>query len=112
MNRARWRLVERVLDRALASDPSVWPALLDDMCRNDPELQVEVEALLSLRDAAEGFLASPPAVAASAVVADAAETNAGYEVAAVLAWLVRRYEQQGQRAEAADHRALLDPPRP
>ena len=68
MDLDRWRLVERVLDRALASDPSAWPALVEDLCSGDPELRGEVEALLAQRSAAEQFLASPPSVAASALV--------------------------------------------
>jgi hypothetical protein len=68
MDLDRWRLVERVLDRALASDPSAWPALIDDLCSGDLDLRGEVEALLAQRSAAEQFLASPPSVAASALV--------------------------------------------
>ena len=70
MDLDRWRAVERVLDRALASDPSTWPALLADTCAGNPELRVEVEALLAQRSAAQDFLASPPTVAVSALVAE------------------------------------------
>ena len=70
MDLDRWRAVERVLDRALASDPSTWPALLADTCGADSELRVEVEALLAQRSAADDFLASPPTVAVSALVAE------------------------------------------
>jgi len=71
MDLDRWRLVERVLDRALASNPAAWPALIEDLCSGDPELRSEVEALLAQRSAAEEFLASPPSVAASALVLEA-----------------------------------------
>ena len=67
MDLDRWRRVEQVLDRALASDPSGWPALVKEMCGDDAELRGEVEALLSQRAAAEAFLASPPKVAAQAL---------------------------------------------
>ena len=70
MDLDRWRAVERVLDRALASDPSSWPALLADSCAGNPELRMEVEALLAQRSAAQDFLASPPTVAVSALVAE------------------------------------------
>jgi serine/threonine-protein kinase len=73
MDPDRWQRVESVLDRALMSDPSGWPALLDDTCSGDPELRAEVEALLAQHSAAEGFLESPPAVAASALIAEAKE---------------------------------------
>ena len=42
MDSDRWRRVEAVLDRALMSDPSNWPELLDDSCSGDPELRAEV----------------------------------------------------------------------
>ena len=73
MDLDRWRRVERVLDCALTADPSSWPVLLTDTCNGDPELRAEVEALLAQRDAAERFLASPPAAAISALVAEARE---------------------------------------
>lgn len=67
----RWHLVEEVLDRALGCEPELWPALLDEACRGDPELRAEVAALLARRGDAENFLASPPSAAASALVAEA-----------------------------------------
>lgn len=63
----RWRLVERVLDRALASDPSSWPALLDDACSGDPDLRSEVESLLAKRSAADEFPVSPSPVVLEAL---------------------------------------------
>src|SRR5215213_3661638 len=105
MNPDRWQLVEGVLDRALASDPSDWPALLDDTCSADPELRNEVEALLALRHAAARFLQSPPSAATAAAAVAAGE----HSIAVALASIVRRYEQQGRQAEAAKYRALLEP---
>ena len=72
----RWHLVERVLDRALGCEPELWPALLDEACRGDPELRAEVAALLDRRGDAENFLASPPTAAASALVAEEQERTA------------------------------------
>src|SRR5829696_2755502 len=70
MDLDRWRLVDRVLDHVLASDPSGWPALVEDLCGGDLELRSEVEGLLAQRSAAEKFLTSPPSVADLALVAD------------------------------------------
>ncbi|MBV9880246.1 MAG: serine/threonine protein kinase [Gemmatirosa sp.] len=66
----RWRRVEHVLDAVLTCDPTERPALLDATCTGDPELRREVEALLGRLGAAEGFLATPPAAAAAALVAE------------------------------------------
>ena len=71
MDADRWQLVERVLDRALMSDPASWPTVLDSTCSGDPVLRDEVEALLAQRSAAERFLESPPVAAAAALVAEA-----------------------------------------
>jgi len=81
MNPDHWQLVEGVLDRALASDPSDWPALLDDTCSADQELRNEVEALLALRHAAARFLQSPPSAAAAAAAGE-------HSIAVVLASIV------------------------
>ena len=64
----RWRLVERVLDEALAHDPEHWDAVLDASCSGDPQLRAEVEALLRHAPSAERFLESPPVATAAAVV--------------------------------------------
>jgi tetratricopeptide (TPR) repeat protein/predicted Ser/Thr protein kinase len=72
---ARWREVERVLDRALDADPPRWPAILDDECRADPALRREVEALLARYTSALQFLESPPAAAAAALVREAQRTT-------------------------------------
>lgn len=74
MEAGRWQQVAEVLDLALASDPASWPSLLDERCGTDPKLRNEVEALLAHLDTAEGFLESPRAALARAVVAEAGET--------------------------------------
>ena len=91
MDRDRWQIVERVLDRALTSDPASWPTLLDDTCSRDAGLRDEVESLLAHRHAAERFLTSPPAV---------------------LEVLVRLCEAEGRQREAAKYRTLLEQPPP
>ena len=70
MNAERWRKVEAVLDAALDSDPSTWPAVLDRGCGNDTELRREVEALLGHVTSAERFLQSPPVASAAALVSE------------------------------------------
>lgn len=75
MDLDRWCRVERVLDRALATDRSRWPALLDDTCAGDPELRSEVEHLLAHLPDAEQFLVSPPSAVVSALIAEAMEAN-------------------------------------
>jgi len=77
MDPERWHRVEQVLDAALTSQPSEWPALLDERCTGDPELRREVEALLGRLDSVRGFLDSPPAALAAAIVAEAQEAEAG-----------------------------------
>ena len=53
------RQVLALLDEALQTPPAARPALLESACRDDAELRREVEALLALEDAADGFLADP-----------------------------------------------------
>ena len=71
MNPARWSEVEAVLDATLDSDPSRWPAIVEQRCAGDADLRREVEALLGRYDSALRFLDSPPAAAAAAMVAEA-----------------------------------------
>jgi serine/threonine-protein kinase len=70
MNSTRWREVEAVLDVTLDSDPSDWPAILEQRCAGDAELRTEVEALLRRYDRAVRFLDSPPLATAAALVAE------------------------------------------
>ena len=70
MDPDRWRVIERVLDEALAHEPEQWPAVLDETCSNDPELRSEVESLLRRTSSAQSFLDSPPFVIAAAIVAE------------------------------------------
>lgn len=74
MEAGRWQQVEEVLDLALASDPASWPSLLDQRCSTDPKLRDEVEALLARLGTVAGFLDSPPAALASALIAEARDT--------------------------------------
>jgi serine/threonine-protein kinase len=71
MNPTRWREVEAVLDATLDSDPSGWPAILEQRCAGDADLRREVESLLGRYDRALGFLESPPVAAAAALAAEA-----------------------------------------
>jgi tetratricopeptide (TPR) repeat protein/tRNA A-37 threonylcarbamoyl transferase component Bud32 len=77
MDIRRWQQIQEVLDIALETDPARWSRLLDERCSGDPELQREVEALLARLDTAEGFLDSPPAALAAALVAESRETTDG-----------------------------------
>ena len=70
MDPDRWRVIERVLDQALAREPEQWQAVLDASCSNDPELRAEVESLLRQAGNAQSFLASPPLAMAAAIVAE------------------------------------------
>jgi hypothetical protein len=70
MDPERWHRVEGVLDRALAVEPDAWPALLEEACRGDPTLRLDAESLLAHVAHATHFLASPPSVVASALIAE------------------------------------------
>ena len=71
----RMRQVEAVLDTVLTSEPTQWPALLDEACSGDIELRREVEALLARLDTASRFLESPPGAIAAALIAETRETE-------------------------------------
>lgn len=75
MDPQRWQRVEGVLDRVLAESPERWPALLDELCVDDPALRREVEALLARLPRASEFLESPPSAAARALIADNPDTT-------------------------------------
>jgi serine/threonine-protein kinase len=70
-----WHRVERVLDLALARDPSDWSTVLDSACDNDQALRDEVEDLLSRLSTARSFLETPPAATAAALIAQAREVE-------------------------------------
>ena len=67
----RWREVERVLDLTLDSDPGTWARILDEHCSGDPELRLEVEALLARHASAQRYLEAPPAAVAAALLKEA-----------------------------------------
>jgi serine/threonine-protein kinase len=71
----RMRRVDAVLDAVLTSEPTHWPALLDEKCSGDPELRREVEALLARLDTASRFLESPPGAIAAALIAEQRESD-------------------------------------
>jgi serine/threonine-protein kinase len=66
-----WHRVERVLDLALARDPSDWSTVLASACDNDQALRDEVEDLLSRLSTAQSFLETPPKATAAALIAQA-----------------------------------------
>jgi serine/threonine-protein kinase len=57
MNPSRQGQVLALLDQALQTPPGARPALLDAACDGDAALRREIESLLALETAAEGFLA-------------------------------------------------------
>jgi serine/threonine-protein kinase len=71
----RMRQVEAVLDTVLTSEPTQWPALLDEACSGDVDLRREVEALLARLDTASRFLESPPGAIAAALIAETRESE-------------------------------------
>jgi serine/threonine-protein kinase len=73
MDVERLRRAEAVLDVALTREPAEWQSVLNETCSGDPELRREVEAMLGRQQRASGFLESPPAAAAQALLAEAGE---------------------------------------
>ena len=73
MNADRLRRLDGVLEAVLTREPSEWASVLDTECSGDPELRREVEAMLARLDSAKGFLATPPAALAVALVAETEE---------------------------------------
>ena len=72
-----WRRVERVLDVALESDPSQWPALVAEQSGGDDAVRREVENLLSRYTTAKSYLNSRPIAIAAALLDEARETTDG-----------------------------------
>ena len=96
MKMERWAEVEAILDAALDSDPSGWPALLDQRC-TDPELRRDVESLLRHHSRARRFLSSPP-VGTAAAVLDEARASASLEGMRIGAYRIVRQVGQGGTA--------------
>ena len=65
---ARWGEVVRVVDRALDSDPSDRPGVVERLCTGDPVLRGEVDRLLEAAARADGFLSQPAAADAGPLV--------------------------------------------
>jgi serine/threonine protein kinase len=103
----RWHRLESVLDAALDRDPSEWPLVLDETCGSDLELRGEVEHLLSRLTSVRGFLESPPAASAAALLAEVNSLTHGGEGHRVGAYrLIRQIGRGGMArvflAERAD----------
>ena len=56
----RWRQVESLYHAALERAPAKRPAFLRDACRDDPDLQREVEQLLAYQERTDNFIETPP----------------------------------------------------
>ena len=71
MTPERWRIIDQVLDVALACDPARRDAVVADACAGDDALRREVESLLAAHDRAAGddFLERPAAEALGAAAA-------------------------------------------
>ncbi|MEO8625011.1 MAG: hypothetical protein ABI625_28260, partial [bacterium] len=59
----RWSVLEPLLDAALELDPSMRSAFIDDACRNDLSLRIEVTALIVACERGHSLLATPAMVA-------------------------------------------------
>src|SRR5262245_22033091 len=60
MNPERWQQIDKLLEQALAQEPSGRKSFLDGACDGDDELRREVESLLSAHGKAEGFTDAAP----------------------------------------------------
>ena len=94
----RWKDVERVVDIALESDPREWPTILEEHCGGDVGLRREVEALLERHHTARGYLESPPAATAAALVREARGASYTREGSRVGAYRVVRQLGRGGTA--------------
>ena len=59
----RWRVVEPLLDVLLDADPMHRPALLDELCRRDARLRLELPALVTACEESESLFAEPAVIA-------------------------------------------------
>jgi hypothetical protein len=59
MNPELWRQIEELFHAALELAPEVRPAFLDDACRGDVDLRLEVESMLAREQQARSFLETP-----------------------------------------------------
>src|SRR5262245_41316368 len=60
MTPERWQQIDKLLEQALAEEPSSRKSFLDGACDGDDELRREVESLLSAHGKAEGFTEATP----------------------------------------------------
>src|SRR5262245_13888793 len=79
MTPERWQQISRVYQSALEQAPATRAAFLVDACRDDSDLQREVESLLS-RDDAHVLVDQPVDVAAAAVIGSAPGLTPGSSV--------------------------------
>jgi hypothetical protein len=56
MTTERWQKVRSIVKQALEREPAERPALLDELCGDDPALCQEVESVLAADADASGFL--------------------------------------------------------
>jgi len=70
LSRARWAVVEPLLDAALELEPTERPAYLDGACRGDTALQAEVRALLAACELGNTILARPAIVEYAPLLAE------------------------------------------
>ncbi|MEP7000395.1 MAG: serine/threonine-protein kinase, partial [bacterium] len=66
----RWSVLEPLLDAALELDPSLRAAFIDDACRNDLSLRIEVTALIVACERGNSLLATPAVVAFAPLLAE------------------------------------------
>src|SRR5262245_7411433 len=72
----RWPEIERVLDDTLDLAPEERYRSLDSMCATDPALRADIERMLRACEAAGPFLEEPAPLAAAAMVASVARSDA------------------------------------
>ena len=69
LSRARWTVLEPMLDAALELEPAARSAYLDDVCRDDAALRRELGALLAACELGDTILADSAAVAYAPLLA-------------------------------------------
>jgi len=69
MKLERWKQIDRIFQAALERAPEDRESFLNEECRDDPELRLEVESLLSSDEEAGDFIQSPAIEAAPELMA-------------------------------------------
>ena len=70
LSRERWNELEPLLDAALELEPTVRPAFLDEVCRDDAALRAELGALVVACEMGDTILSDPAAVAYAPLLAE------------------------------------------